>query len=133
MFFIHKFQEGTMVKFVSTPQVRHTQIQPQEKIKIGSYVRSIRGRIAKIKGVYTKNIDTSKYPDSVRYERVHIYSLMFLDNKETVEVELSLSISLVLVRPEDLFLYNLYLFFKNRCSKIIKKWLVKWQAFKKAT
>jgi len=77
LFFIHTYQDGTMVKFTKTPQVLHKNTQSLAGVKVGSLIRTITGRIVKVKRIYKQEVDTSKYADSPRTELQHFFSVKF--------------------------------------------------------
>ena len=113
--FIHKYKDGTMVKFTKVPQVRHRNTNSLSGLKEGSYLRTIRGRIAKVENIYKKEIDVTKDSgDSKRTENVYFFSCKFLDNDEKMELQASITMSRVKINIVYLFLYSFYkLFNKN--------------------
>lgn len=114
MFFIHKYTDGAIVKFTRTPQVRHKNTSSLAGAKVGSYIRTITGRIAKVKNIYQKKYDISKYGQSGQFESLNFFSIEFLDNKEILELEPNNTMTFVKVGIINLFFYNLLIpFFKG--------------------
>lgn len=109
-FFIHKFTDGTMVKFTKTPQVKHKPTNSLSGVKIGSYVRMITGRIAQVKSVYQKNIDTRKEAsDSPRIESIYIFVCHFLDNDQILDMQPAITMQVVKINWFNLFLYKRFM------------------------
>lgn len=109
LFFIHTYQDGKMVKFTKTPQVLHKNTTSLSGVKVGSLIRTIRGRIAKVKRIYKREVDTSKYADLPQTELQHIFSVKFLDNGNEQELQPSVTMTLVKARFIDLFCYTIYM------------------------
>ncbi len=109
-FFIHKFTDGTMVKFTKTPQVKHKPTDSLSGVKIGSYVRMITGRIAQVTSIYRKEIDSRKEAsDSPRLEMVYIFVCRFLDNDQALDMQPSITMRVVKINWLNLFLYKRFM------------------------
>jgi hypothetical protein len=109
-FFIHKFTDGTMVKFTKTPQVKHKPTGSLCDVKIDSYIRMITGRIAQVKSIYQKNVDTRKEAsDSQRIESIYIFVCHFLDNDQVLDMQPSITMQVVKINWLNLLLYKRFM------------------------
>lgn len=108
MFFLHKYTDGTIVKFTKVTQLKHEVTRKFDWI-VGDYIRLLTGRIAKIEKIFKKEVDTSKHPDEERMEMVWIFSIKFLDNNELMDITPNVTMSKVKVNCFNLYAYIIYI------------------------
>ncbi len=116
MFFIHKYSDDLLVRFAKEPQVKHTISQWKPQGKVPFYVRTIRGRIAKVTAVYQKEVDTAKDNDYTRLEMKWFFTCVFLDDNQKLELNPNVNMACVRIKWIHLFAYRIYKYFKNQTT-----------------
>ncbi len=118
MFFIHKYIDGTIVKFVKEPQVKHKIGKWKPAGVVPFYIRTMRGRVAKVTDVYKKEVDTAKDNYYTRLEEKWFFTSHFLDNGEVLHLEAYITIACVRIKWIHLIAYRIYKYFKNQTTVI---------------
>lgn len=113
MFFIHKYKDGSLVKFTKTPQVKHLKTETIFLVEKYPYLRTITGRIVKVIKSYQQQIDTAKDLSYERLENVWVFECICLDNGETIKLYPASTICTVFIKWYNLFFYKIYLYIKN--------------------
>lgn len=115
LFFIHKFIDGKVVKFTTVPQVKHQKQDTMYNVNDYPYIRTLKGRIAKVKRAFKKSVDTAKEPgDTERFEKIWFFDVVFLDNNEQMQLKASIHLCSVKIHWFHLLCYKIY-------QKICKK------------
>lgn len=111
MFFIHKYKDGSVVKFTKIPQVKHKRTTSLAGVVRFSYIETIRGRIAMVNKIYKQDIDTAKESYYERIESKYFFSCVFLDNGEVLELQACNTMIRAKVNLVNLMFYKLYQLF----------------------